>query len=147
MPVNLIKSVWEAGVLRFRNCFTNTPIFTVGSVRRHDYLVASDIDTQNGTLTAAIVAGGLVVHTSNTGAGTLTTDTAANIIAAFPGIAAGDTVTAYVINDGNQTVTIAAGDGDVTLANAAQTIATNEAAVLLFLVTSATTVTVYIIGA
>lgn len=146
MAFNLVKSAWESGVLRFRNKATGTPIATIGSVRLHDYLTVTDINGQHGTLTAAIIAGGILVHTSASGAGNLTLDTAANIIAAFPGISTGDTIKCYVINDGSQTLTVVAATG-TTIADNGQTIAADESALLVILVTSSTTVTVYTVGA
>jgi len=146
MTISFVDSHWKAGNLVFEEKATATPIFTIAPQGVREAMTVTDIDTQNGTLTAAAIAGGIIVHTSNTGAGTLTTDTAANIIAAFPGIHVGEVVKAYLINDGDQTDTLAAGNS-VTLGDAGQTIATNEAALLLFLVTSSTTVTLYHLGA
>ena len=148
MALSLIKSVWENGVLRFRNKATGTPIAAIGTLRLHEYLVNTDIDTQNGTLLAASLAGGLITHTSTNAGGTLTFDTAANIIAAFPGLAIGDAVECYLINDGNQTVTLAQDVGNTTtIADTGQTVAINESCLLLILMTAAATVTVYTIGA
>ncbi|MCJ7510767.1 MAG: hypothetical protein MUP14_07775 [Dehalococcoidia bacterium] len=108
----------------------------------------TDIDAQNGTLLAAYLAGGLVTHTSTGAGGTLTFDTAANIIAAFPGLAIGDAVECYLVNDGNQTVTLAQDVGNTTtIADTGQTLATKESCLLLILMTAAATVTVYAIGA
>ena len=146
--MNLIKSIWESGILRFRNKGTAAPIATIGSLRLHEYLTNTDIDARNGTLLAAYLAGGIITHTSTTGGGTLTFDTAANIIAAFPGIGTGDAVECYLINDGNQTVTLAQDGGNTTtVADTGQTIAAAESCILLILVTSSTTVTVYHVGA
>jgi hypothetical protein len=68
------------------------------------------------TLTAAQLLGGLILH-DPTGAGTDTTDTAANIIAAMQGAAVGQGFYFDLVNiaDGNETITVAAGTG-VTLA-------------------------------
>lgn len=111
---------------------------------------ATDVDAQNNTLTVAQIAGGIVVHTSVTGAGTVTTDTAANIIAGASGVGAleqdGETVQCYYVNDGSQTLTFSGGTG-VTVADTGQTIAADESAILLFRRASATTVTLYIFGA
>lgn len=113
-------------------------------------LTATDVDAQTNTLTVAQIVAGIVVHTSVTGAGDVTTDTAANIIMGSGGggvlWANDDTEVCYYINDGNKTLTLVGGTG-VTVADDGQTITENEAAVLLFRRTSATTVTVYIIGA
>lgn len=113
-------------------------------------MTASDVDTQNMTLTVAHIVGGVLVHTSTTGGGTITTDTSANIIAGYNGegrlIANGDTEICYFINDGDQTDTFAGGT-TVTVADTGQTVGNNESAILLFRRTSSTTVTLYIIGA
>lgn len=123
-------------------------IVSAGRVR--EVLTPADLDAQSGTLTAAQIVGGILVHTSVTGAGTLTTDTATAIIAGDGGVgdltANGQCITCLVINDGTQTVTVAGGT-DVTIADAGQTIGADEAAVLIFRRTSATAVTCYIVGA
>lgn len=115
-----------------------------------EQMTATDVDAQNNTITVAQIAGGVVVHTSATGAGTATTDTAVNIIAGSSGIGAltknGQCIKCYYINDGDQTVTLAGGT-DVTISDTGQTIAANEAALLVFMRASATTVTCYVLGA
>lgn len=148
MAMALVKSIWESGSLVFRRLDTLAGVFTIAPQGVREWASVSDIDAQNGTLTAARIATGIIVHTSVTGAGTLTFDTAANIIAAFPGITTGEVIKCYLINDGDQTVTLAAdGGATVTLADAGQTLAINESCLLLILVTGAATVTVYTIGA
>lgn len=113
-------------------------------------LTVTDNDAQDNTLAVAEIVGGVVVHTSVTGAGTVTTDTAANIIAGSGGQGVlsnnGDSIVCYYINDGTQTLTLAGGTG-VTISDTAQTIAADEAAILVFVRVSATTVTCYVIGA
>lgn len=109
-------------------------------------LAVVNIDAQNGTLLASTVLSGILQHTSATGGGTLTTDTAANYINGLGLTADNMSVKCYYINDGDQTVTIAAGVG-VTLQDAGQTIAENESAILLVRRTNATNVKVYILGA
>jgi hypothetical protein len=73
----------------------------------------ADADAQNHTLTAAQIKDGILVHTSTGGGGTLTTPTAAQIIAGDSGTGAleknGDCIIMYYINDGTQTVTVTAG--------------------------------------
>lgn len=118
-------------------------LVTAGRIR--EVMTPVDVDTQNHTLTAANIFAGIVVHTSTTGGGTITTDTAVNIVAA--GLTAnGQCILCYFINDGDQTDTFAGGEG-VTIADTGQTVAENEAAVLLFRRVSATTVTCYVLGA
>lgn len=119
-------------------------LVTAGRIR--EVMSPTDVDTQNHTLTAANILAGVVVHTSTTGAGTLTTDTAANIVAGIPLDANGQTIACWYINDGDQTVTLAGGT-NVTISDTGQTVATNEAALLLFYRTSATAVVCYVVGA
>lgn len=124
----------------------NTGQEAVFAGRIVETMAATAIGTQNHTLTAANILAGVVVHTSVTGAGTVTTDTAANIIADIPLDADGQCIKCYYINKGDQTLTLAGGDS-VTIDDAGQTIATNESAVLVFMRASATTVTCYTLGA
>ena len=109
-------------------------------------LSVTDVDAQHNTLSAAQVKAGIIVHTSATGAGNVTSDTAANFIADLNLDNDGDTMKCYYINDGNQTLTLVAGSG-VTLADAGQTIAQNESAVLLIRRTSSSAVTIFHVGA
>jgi len=111
----------------------------------------TDNDAQHNTLSVAEIVGGIIVHTSVTGAGNVTTDTAAHIIEGYNGVGAlkdiGDTITCYYINDGGAYALTIVGGTNVTVADDGQTITQNESAVLLFRRTAATTVTVYVIGA
>lgn len=65
----------------------------------------------NGVLTAASLVGGQVVRTGPTANFTDTTDTAANIVAALPGLVAGETFLIRIKNGTAFTQTIAAGTG------------------------------------
>jgi len=123
--------------------FVGDAAVTTRSGRTTEILTAVDDDSRHMTLAAADILAGINVHTSVTGGGTVTTDTAANIIANVPLGKNNESITSYYINDGNQTATFAAGTG-VTLANAANTVLTNEAAVLIWRRTSSTAVTLYI---
>lgn len=105
----------------------------------------TDNDAQNNTLTVAEILTKTILHTSVTGGGTVTTDTAANIIAGVPLEANGDFVDVLYQNDGDQTLTLAGGT-NVTIADDGQTIATNKGALLRFVRMSSTTVTVYHVG-
>jgi len=124
--------------------------WTVSSARNREVMTPTDVDAQNNTLTVAQIVGGIVVHTSVTGGGTVTTDTAANIIAGSSGkgvlAADGESIICWYINDGIQTLTFAGGVG-VTIADTGQTIANQESALLLFRRASPTTVVMYHIGA
>jgi hypothetical protein len=112
-----------------------------------EVLTVTDDNTQNMTLAAEDIKGGINVHTSTTGGGTVTVDTAANIIAKVPLTEDNQCITSYYINDGDQTATFAADSGaTVTIADAGNTVLINEAAVLLWRRTSATAVTLYIVS-
>lgn len=123
-------------------------LVTAGRIR--EVLTPADADEQNHTLSVAEIVGGIVVQTSVTGAGTVTTDTAVHIVAGSSGVGAldanGQTITCWYINDGDQTLTFAGGSG-VTVADTGQTVAADEAVLLLFRRVSATAVTLYIVGA
>lgn len=107
----------------------------------------ADLDAQSGTLTAAQIRGGILVHTSVTAAGTLTVDTGANIAAAIPEVnVAGRALDCLVVNDGTQVVTLTSAAG-ATFADTGQTIGADEAAILRFLCTAPATFTIYTIGA
>lgn len=147
MPgLTLVDSIWRAGSLFFRRKDTLANVFTIAPEGIRQTMTPDDLDSQNGTLTAARIKGGILVHTSATGGGTLTMDTGANIDLAFPGLQIGEVIECYVINDGNQTVTLASAAG-ATIADTGQTIAQNESVLLLFLKTAADTFTVYPVGA
>ncbi len=112
-------------------------------------LTPTDVDAQNNTLTVAQIVAGIVVHTSASAGGTVTTDTAANIIAGSSGAGAlandGDTIKVYYVNDGTQTLTFAGGTG-VTIADTGATILVNQAAIVLFRRASSTTVVAYVMS-
>lgn len=110
-------------------------------------LTVTDVDAQDNTLfSAAQVAGGMVVHTSQSSGGTVTSDTAANYISNLRLDNDGDTGRCYYINDGSEILTLAAGTG-VTIGVATHTIAANESALILIRRTSPTAVTIDHIGA
>lgn len=91
-----------------------------------------------GTITAAILATGFCIRTGPTGAYTDTTDTATAIIAAMPGVSAGDTFRFRHVNTVAYAMTLAAGTG-VTLGTApATTIAASGFKDYLVTVTNAT---------
>lgn len=97
---------------------------------------------QNTTPTAAQLLGGLISHTSVTGAGTATLDTGTNISSAISGVAVGDSFTCLYANIGTQTVTITTAAG-LTLAGTAA-VPTLKNALLTFYNTGANTWNVYI---
>jgi hypothetical protein len=119
-------------------------LVTAGRIRSH--LDHTSVNTQNHTLTAEQIYKGLITITSNTGAGNITTPTAAQIIGGHSGLGAltanGQTIICHVSNDGNQTLSVVAGasvTADVTRTCAAMTSLT-----LVFKRTSSTAVSCYV---
>jgi hypothetical protein len=110
-----------------------------------EVLTVTDDDSRHMTLAAEDIKGGINVHTSVTGGGTVTADTAANIIAKVPLTADGQCIVSYYVNDGDQTATFAVATG-TTITNVANTVATNEAATLIWRRTSATAVVLTIVS-
>ena len=119
---------------------------TVNGGRIIEQLTVTDNDAQHNTMAHGEITGGIVVHTSATGAGNVTTDTATNIINNCGLDANGKCIKVYYVNDGGEELTIVGGTG-VTVADNGQTIAANESAILLFRRTGASAVTLYTIGA
>jgi len=97
----------------------------------------------NAVLDVATIAGGLVQYTGFTAGRTLTTDTAANILAANPWMDIGDSFEVAVSISTAFAGTLVAGTG-VTLAGKA-TVAASGLATLLVTKTSATAVTVTVL--
>jgi hypothetical protein len=109
----------------------------------------TDITTAgNETYTAAQILTGIITRDPSGAGRTDTTDTASNLVSGLGLAANGDTWKCYLINtaDAAETITLAAGTG-VTITNVGQTLAQNESALLIFRRTSATAVTLYIVGA
>lgn len=136
-----VGSKWVAGALKFFGKASGTTRFVISKDGIGEGLTQEDQDAQNATLLAATLAKGLLVHTSVTGAGTLTTDTGANLDAAFPDWEIGETRVCHYVNDGNQTVTLT-GDTGVTRVSA-QTIATLQGRRIVFLKQAAATYIVW----
>jgi len=108
-------------------------------------LDVNNVDAQNDTLLAADIVGGLTIHTSVTGAGTVTIDTATNIVSGVPINANGLTAYMYYINDGTETLTFAVSTG-LTISDTGNTLAPDSSCILLFRRTDATNVVMHIIG-
>jgi hypothetical protein len=121
----------------------------VSAGRIRESLEVADINDQNGVATVERIHKGLIVHTSNIGSGTITSDTAANIIAGHGGLAPltanNQTISCFYINDGNQNVTFVAGSG-VTLATTTITVPANGSCQLVFQRTGAAAVKMFMIG-
>ncbi len=137
-----IFSNWTLGKLHFRRKSDNSLIFGIGIGGISRGMTRVDVDSQNATLPAATLLAGLLVHTSVTGAGTLTVDTAANLDAAFPEWAVGETMQCSYVNDGAFTITLTGDTG--TTAVGALTILTLKGAVVVFLKTAASTYIVWV---
>lgn len=136
-----IFSEWIHGVLLFRKRSDREIKLAIGPNGIGEGLTRVDVDAQNADLLAATLAAGLLVHTSVTGGGTLTTDTADNLDAAFPEWQVGEARTCHYVNDGNQTVTLTGATGVTRVS--AQTIATLQGRRIVFLKTAANTYIVW----
>ena len=122
---------------------TSRPNIRAGRVT--EILTVVDDDSTDMTLAAADILARINVHTSASSGGTVTVDTAANIIANVPLEKDNECITSYYINDGDQTVTFAVATG-TTIADTGNTVLINESAVLIWRRTSATAVTLYIVS-
>jgi len=141
MTMANVLSNWTAGKLHFRNKETGAILFGIGPKGISEGLTRVDVDAQNADLLAATLASGLLVHTSTTGGGTLTVDTATNLDAAFPDWQINETMRCHYQNDGNQTVTLTGNTGVTRVS--AQTIATLQGRTIVFLKTAASTYIVW----
>ena len=141
MAFAALKSDWVKGKLFFRKRSNGGIVFSIGPNGIGKGLTRVDVDSQNATLPAATLASGLLVHTSVTGGGTLTVDTADNLDAAFPEWQIGETMECHYVNDGDQTVTLTGATGTTRLS--AQTIATLQGRRIIFLKTAASTYIVW----
>lgn len=151
-PINLnwvLKAPGDTTAVEVAGAFEARGGLLVSTGRVREVLTPTDVDAQNNTLTVAQIVAGIVVHTSVTGGGTVTTDTAANIIAGASGVGAltadGQCITCYYVNDGSQTLTFAGGTS-VTIADTGGTILTNQACTVIFRRASSTTVTCYVMA-
>lgn len=141
MPVTKNKSKWTAGFLKFVTAATGRGTLTLSTIGPGQEVTRVDVDTQNATLPASTLLSGFLVHTSVTGAGTLTVDTGANLDTAFPEWQVGEVYSCFYLNDGTQTVTLTGDTG--TTALSAQTIATLQGRMIRFLKTAAATYSVW----
>ncbi|MDH4127319.1 MAG: hypothetical protein OEV44_01100 [Spirochaetota bacterium] len=98
----------------------------------------TDIDAQNATPTIAQIRGGVIVHTSATGAGTATVPTGTAMSAGVTGVAVGSTIKWLYHNDGNQTVTITAAT-DHTLVGGTAAVTTGKHMMITSINTAANT--------
>ena len=111
--------------------------------------VIVDDDNQNATITAPQVRdGSLLVHTSNTGAGTFTLPSNADLISTVVtsggqmNFTGNNALKFYYVNDGTQEVTVTAGTGGTVIGTAA--VASGANATILVVPTSSTTHNIYL---
>jgi hypothetical protein len=107
----------------------------------------TDEDSRNSTLSAAEFKQGLVTHTSATGEGTITLDTAANLIETLGLTADGMTAHCYYVNDGDQNLVFGGSPTGISYADTGSKIKENQGAIVLARRTGAAAVTIYVIGA
>jgi hypothetical protein len=99
----------------------------------------TNIDAQNATPTIAQILGGVIIHTSVTGAGTATVPTGALMSAGVSGVAVGSTVRWVYYNDGNQTVTITPAASGHTLVGGTAAVTTGKHMTITSVCTAANT--------
>ena len=110
-------------------------------------LTKTDVDNQVNTLVAAQIKAGIVIHTSQTGGGTVTMDTASNIISGVPLTKDNQAVKCYYINDGNQDLTFANDAGNTTqVHDTGAILMSDEGVTLLFVRESNSAVRMYTLG-
>ena len=131
-----LKSDWIGGVLTFLKRSNNAKVVAISTNGIGKFVTRVDADEQNTTLTAAIFASGLLVHTSVTGGGALTLDTGQNFDTAFPDWQIGEKRSCDYQNDGNQTVTLTGATGMVRVS--AQTLPTLQGRRIVVLKQAAT---------
>jgi hypothetical protein len=107
--LNTDKAVTLGGAVTITGAITGSGLTKLPNVVNQN--TVTNIDAQNATPTIAQILGGIIVHTSVTGAGTCTVPTGTLMSAGISGVAVGSTVRWMYYNDGNQTVTITAADG------------------------------------
>ena len=105
--------------------------------------IITDIDAQSATLTIAQIRGGVIVHTSVNGAGTITVPTGTLMSGGITGVAVGSTVKWLYYNDGDQTVTITAGT-DHTLVGGTAAVTTTKHMSITSVCTAANTWVTYL---
>ena len=133
-----IKGIWKKGALKFVRRSDGAAIFTINaSGPGRGGMAVVDIDAQNGDITTAAMKTGLIVHSSTTAGGTITSPDATTIDAAFPDWEIGEERTMEYLNDGNQTVTLTGATGVTRLS--AQTIATLQGRTFHWLKTATST--------
>lgn len=142
MPVTLQGSEWTGGYLKHTTKATGRTVLAYSSIGYGQEVTRVDVDAQNATMPASTILSGLLVHTSVTGAGTLTVDTGANLDSAFPEWQIGEVYGCHYYNDGTQTVTLTGDTGTTRLG--AATIATLQGCKVMFLKTAAATYSVWI---
>ena len=124
-------------------------LVTAGRIR--EAKEKADLDAQDGVLTVERISKGVLLHTTATGASTLTSDSATNIVAGHSGVGAltanHQCIECVVVNDGNQNLDFAAGSG-VTFLNggASPVVAANGACRIIFQRTSATAVNMIVLA-
>ena len=131
----------------FKKSRSVAPKLLVDSDRLTEIMTITNVDATDNTLTAAQIKAGIVVHTSATGGGTVTMDTAANIIAGVPLTEDNQCVKVYYINDGNQDLTFAQDSGNTCLvADTGAILMADEGATLMIQRTSSTACKMYTLG-
>ena len=123
-------------------------LVTAGRIR--EAKEKADLNAQDGTLTVERISKGILLHTTATGASTLTSDTAVNIVAGHSGVGAltadNQCIECIVVNDGNQNLDFAAASGVTLLNGTSPVVASKGACRIVFQRTSATAVNMIVLA-
>lgn len=109
-----LQSTLACGAITSTGGLSGTTLTATGLVKVTNPVLQqtiTNIDAQNAAPTIAQILGGIVIHTSVTGGGTVTVPTGTAMSAGVSGVAVGSTIKWTYYNDGNQTATITAADG------------------------------------
>ena len=106
-------------------------------------ITRTDVDTETATITAAQFLGGLIVHTTTGTTGTVTMDTAANLISTLELENDGEIATCYYVNDGGQTATITGSSTGVTYITNNIDVITQTSTIIVVLRTGSAAVSVF----
>jgi len=151
------KNIETSGTITASNITTTTDTFEVAATFEDAVTVEGQLDTlnpvlqqtitnidaQNATPTIANILGGIVIHTSVTGAGTATVPTGTAMSAGVDSVAVGSTIEWLYYNDGSQTVTITAAAGH-TLVGGTAAVTTGKHMKLVSVNTAANTWVTYL---
>lgn len=145
LPVDMDSTLNVQGAATMQSTLAVTGAATLsgGMVAGMQNATITTIDAQNGTPTAAQCLGGVILHNSKTGAGTVTVPTGANL-SALTGAVVGSVFKTLYHNYGNQTATITTAASGTTLVGGTAAVTTGKHMELTFVCTAANTWSIFL---